>query len=171
MIATTSELVLTPTGLRFLGRILPVTWGRGGIRSDKREGDGATPVGVHRTLGLLYRPDRIPVDRLPPWAIPIRLEDRWCDAPEHPDYNHLVRKPFGKSQERLRRADPLYDLILPLDWNWPDAQPGRGSAIFIHQWRRPGFPTAGCLALSRRDLLFVARNAAPGTRVVVRRQP
>jgi hypothetical protein len=79
----------------------------------------------------------------------------------------LTRKPFGKSAERLRRADPLYDLILPLDWNWPDAVPGKGSAIFIHQWRRPGYPTAGCLAFSRRDLVFIARHAAPGTRVVV----
>jgi len=160
-------MVLTPMGLRFMGRILPVSAGRGGIRADKREGDGATPVGVHRTLGLLYRPDRIAARDLPPWARPIGLEDRWCDAPDHPDYNHLVKKPFGPSQERLRRGDPLYDLILPLDWNWPQAVPARGSAIFIHQWRRPGYPTAGCLAFCRDDLFFIARHAAPGTRVIV----
>ena len=41
------DLVLTPTGLLFLGRRFPVTVGRGGIRADKREGDGATPAGVH----------------------------------------------------------------------------------------------------------------------------
>lgn len=164
---TPADLVLTPTGLRFMGRLLPVTHGRGGIRADKREGDGATPAGVHRVIGLWYRPDRIARAALPPWAIPIRLEDRWCDAPDHPAYNHLVRKPFGPSQERLRRADPLYDLFLPLDWNWPAAVPGRGSAIFIHQWRRPGFPTAGCLGLARRDLMLVARNAPPGSRVIV----
>ncbi|PKP67891.1 MAG: hypothetical protein CVT83_07680, partial [Alphaproteobacteria bacterium HGW-Alphaproteobacteria-5] len=63
--------------------------------------------------------------------------------------------------------DPLYDLILPLDWNWPEARPGKGSAIFIHQWRRPGHPTAGCLAFARRDLLFIARHAAPGSRVII----
>lgn len=171
MIATAADMVLTPTGLSFRGRLIPVSWGRGGIRGDKREGDGATPVGIHRTLGLLYRPDRIAAAALPPWAVPIRLEDRWCDAPGHPDYNHLVREPFGASQERLRRGDPLYDLILPLDWNWPDAIPGKGSAIFIHQWRRPGFPTAGCLAFARPDLMFIARHAAPGTRVIIRPQP
>jgi L,D-peptidoglycan transpeptidase YkuD (ErfK/YbiS/YcfS/YnhG family) len=164
---TPADLVLTPAGLRFMGRLLPVTHGRGGIRADKREGDGATPAGVHRVIGLWYRPDRIARDALPPWAIPIRLEDRWCDAPDHPAYNHLVRRPFGPSQERLRRADPFYDLFLALDWNWPDARPGRGSAIFIHQWRRPGFPTAGCLAFARRDLLFIARNAPPGSRVII----
>ncbi|MCA0273103.1 MAG: L,D-transpeptidase family protein [Proteobacteria bacterium] len=160
-------MVLTRGGVRFAGRMLPVSIGRSGVSTQKREGDGATPAGRHRIIGLFYRPDRIAAATLPTWATPIGLEDRWCDAPDHPLYNQLTKKPFGKSQERLRRADPLYDLILPLDWNWPDAVPGRGSAIFIHQWRRPGFPTAGCLAFSRHDLLFIARNAAPGTEVIV----
>lgn len=160
-------LVLTRGGVRFAGRMLPVSIGRTGVSRQKREGDGATPAGRHRVIGLFYRPDRIAGKSLPGWAVPIGLEDRWCDAPDHPLYNHLTNRPFGKSQEKLRRADPLYDLILPLDWNWPDAVPGRGSAIFIHQWRRPGFPTAGCLAFSRQDLLFIARHAAPGTEVIV----
>lgn len=164
---STADLVLTPTGLHYLGRTFPVSIGRSGIATDKREGDGATPAGTHRVIGLLYRPDRLAARSLPDWAEPIHLEDRWCDAPGHPAYNHLVRKPFGPSLERLRRADPLYDLILPLDWNWPDAEPGKGSAIFIHQWRRPGYPTAGCLAFARRNLLFIARHAAPGTRVII----
>ena len=50
----------------------------------------------------------------------------------------------------------LYDLILLTDWNWPYAVKGRGSAIFIHQWRRPGFPTEGCVALRRADLHRIA---------------
>jgi L,D-peptidoglycan transpeptidase YkuD (ErfK/YbiS/YcfS/YnhG family) len=166
-VAGTGTLVLTRAGVRFAGRHLPVSVGRGGVREDKREGDGATPAGRHRIIGLFFRPDRIAASTLPPWAVPIGLQDRWCDAPDHPLYNHLTRLPFGKSQERLRRGDPLYDLILPLDWNWPLAVPGKGSAIFIHQWRRPGYPTAGCLAFSRGDLLFIARNAPPGTEVVV----
>lgn len=164
---STADLVVTPAGVRFAGRLLPASIGRAGIATDKREGDGATPAGIHRVIGLLYRPDRIARHLLPPWAQPIGIEDRWCDLSGHPDYNHLTRKPFGRSAERLRRSDPLYDLVLPLDWNWPDAVPGRGSAIFLHQWRRPGYPTAGCLAFSRRDLMFIATRAAPGTRVVV----
>jgi L,D-peptidoglycan transpeptidase YkuD (ErfK/YbiS/YcfS/YnhG family) len=162
-----ADLVLTPAGLRFRGRMLPVSLGRSGIARDKREGDGATPAGCHRIIGLIYRADRIAAATLPPWAVPIHNQDRWCDLSGHPDYNHLTRKPFGTSAERLRRADPLYDLVLPLDWNWPEARPGKGSAIFIHQWRRPGFPTAGCLAFARRDLLFIARHAAPGSRVII----
>ena len=141
-------MVLTPRGLRFRGRTYPCSIGRGGITDTKTEGDGATPRGVHRIVGLLYRPDRITAPT--PWAKPIRTGDLWSDAPDDARYNQLVRAPYLHSHERLCRADPLYDLILLTDWNYPDATPYKGSAIFLHQWRRPGFPTEGCIAL-RRD--------------------
>ena len=161
-------MVLTPTGLLYRGRRFPVTIGRGGIVRKKRESDGGTPAGTHRIVGMLYRPDRIAASALPVWASPIGLNDLWCDDPKHKSYNHMVRAPFKASHEKLRRADPLYDLILLTDWNWPKAKPGKGSAIFLHTWRRPGAPTAGCLAFSRRDLMWIARNISPGTRVIVR---
>ncbi len=162
-----ADLVLVPGGLRFQGRRLPATIGRGGLVRDKREGDGGTPVGVHRIVGMLYRPDRIADPRLPRWAEPILPGDLWCDAPDHPSYNRPVRAPFSASHENLRRADPMYDLVLVLDWNFPDARPHRGSAIFIHAWRRPGAPTAGCIALAPRDLRWIAARILPGTRVIV----
>ncbi len=160
-----ADLVLTPMGARFMGRIWPCSIGKGGIRADKREGDGATPAGAHRIVGLLYRADRIA--RPAAWAEPIGPADLWCDAPGHPDYNHAVSAPFAASHERLRRADPLYDLVLITDWNWPVAQPGRGSAIFLHQWRRPHYPTEGCIAFSRADLHRIAAQVQPGTRLIV----
>lgn len=158
-------MVLTPAGVRFAGRLFPCSIGRGGVRAIKREGDGATPAGIHRIVGLLYRPDRMA--KPAPWATPIGPRDLWCDASGHPAYNHHVRAPFPAAHEMLRRADPLYDLVLVTDWNWPDAQPDAGSAIFLHQWRAPRFPTAGCIAFSRRDLRHVAALVAPGTRVIV----
>ncbi len=132
---------------------------------DKREGDGGTPVGAHRIVGMLYRPDRMvcPSD----WAVPIYPGDLWCDDPDHPNYNLMVNAPFPASAEKMRRADPLYDLVLVTDWNWPFAQKGAGSAIFIHRWRRPGYPTEGCVALRPDHLFWVARRIAPGTRLIV----
>lgn len=155
-------------GVRFLGRLFPATIGRGGISGAKREGDGATPQGAHRIVGMLYRPDRIAKSALPGWAVPIRPFDLWCDDPEHADYNQMVSAPFAASAEALRRADPLYDLVLVTDWNWPDAEPGRGSAIFLHRWRRPGYPTAGCVAFDPADLLWIARRLRPDSRLIVR---
>ena len=43
----------------------------------KREGDGATPAGVHQIDGLMYRPDRIAASALPGWAVPIGPGDLW----------------------------------------------------------------------------------------------
>jgi len=160
-----SDLVLTPLGLRFEGRTHPCAIGRGGIASAKREGDGATPRGAHRIVGMLWRPDRLP--RPADWAVPIRPGDLWCDDPAHSDYNMMVRAPFAAGHERLRRADPLYDLVLVTDWNWPYPARGRGSAIFVHFWRGPRHPTAGCVALSRRDLLGIAPRLRHGVRLIV----
>ena len=159
------DMIVTPMGLRFGGQSFPCTLGKGGITGRKREGDGATPRGVHRIVGMLYRPDRL----APPteWAVPIGPGDLWSDDPADPDYNMMVRAPFNASHEKLRRSDPLYDLVLLTDWNWPCAVPGRGSAIFIHQWRRPGYPTEGCIALSRRHLHLIARRLRPCSRLVV----
>ncbi len=160
------DLVVTPTGAWFLGRQLPCTIGRGGVTDDKREGDGATPGGVHHIIGTLYRPDRIraPAD----WARPIARGLLWSDDPRDPHYNGPVRAPHRYSHERMRRADPLYDLVLLTDWNLPDARPGKGSAIFLHRWRKPGHPTEGCVAFDPGVLHWLARNAAPGTRLIVR---
>ena len=165
---TPADLVVTPMGVRFMGRVFPCTIGRGGIvpAGRKREGDGGTPTGVHRIVGMLYRPDRMapPTD----WARPIGPMDLWSDDPKDDDYNLMVRAPHGFSHERLRRADPLYDLVILTDWNWPYAVPGRGSAIFLHRWRRPGYPTAGCVAFAPKDLLWIAQRIRPQTRLIVR---
>ncbi|WP_298438383.1 L,D-transpeptidase family protein [uncultured Jannaschia sp.] len=160
-----ADLVVRPGGVRFAGVTFPCSLGRGGIRADKREGDGATPAGVHRIVGMLWRADRMA--RPAGWAVPIGPRDLWCDDAGHPAYNRPVRAPFARSAERLRRADPLYDLVLLTDWNWPAARPGQGSAIFLHRWRRPGAPTEGCVAFDPADLAWIARRVVPGTRVIV----
>lgn len=145
--------------------MIPCSIGRGGVRRDKREGDGATPVGVHRICGLYYRPDRMtqPVS----WAVPIGLRDLWSDDVNDSMYNQRVQAPYGHSHETMRRADPLYDAVLITDWNWPVAIKGKGSAIFLHVYRSPSHSTEGCIAFSRQNLLWIIKRIKPGTRVVV----
>ena len=161
-------MVLTPTGLRFRGRRFACTIGRSGVVTGerKREGDGGTPAGVHRIVGMLYRPDRMA--RPTNWALPIGPLDLWSDDVRDPDYNLMVRAPHSFSHEHLRRADPQYDLVLITDWNWPYSVPGRGSAIFLHSWRRRCAPTAGCMALAPQDLLWIAKRLRHKSRLIVR---
>ena len=160
-------IIVNRWGARFAGRRFACSIGRGGITSAKREGDGATPRGDHALVAVLLRRDR---HRKPAisGAKAIGPADLWSDDCKDPQYNHAVRAPHRFGHERLFRADPLYDLVIVTDWNWPRARPGAGSAIFVHQWRRPRYPTAGCVAFSRRDLLWIAKRLTPRTRLMIR---
>ena len=162
----TDALIVDRWGTWFRGHRLPSSIGKGGLTREKREGDGATPVGTHRIVGMLYRADR--TKRPAAWAEPIRHGDLWSDDQTQPDYNHKVRTPYPHSHERLIRADPLYDLVLIIDWNYPSASPGKGSAIFVHRWRKPRHPTEGCVAYHPRDLAWIASQIVPGTKLIVR---
>lgn len=162
-------MVVTRWGARFRGRRFPCAVGRGGITQDKREGDGATPAGLWRLVGAGYRADRTAAPELPFRPHAVGPGDIWSDDPEDPAYNHGLRAPghrFG--HERLRRADRLYDLVLISDWNWPDAVAGRGSAIFVHVWRARRYPTAGCIAFARGDLMWIMARWSRRSRIFVR---
>lgn len=145
---------LGPDGILRLG---PQAWrcalGRGGIRVDKREGDGATPAGLLPLRRLLYRADRIAPPVAPGLPVePIAPADGWCDDPGHPDYNRPVTLPHPARHEALWREDTVYDLIGVLGWNDAPVERGRGSAIFLHLARPDLAPTEGCIALPLRDL-------------------
>ncbi|AXI53179.1 hypothetical protein C1J05_00485 [Sulfitobacter sp. JL08] len=163
---TRDDLVLTRQGVRFQGQTYPCTIGKTGLTARKKEGDGTTPRGVHSIVGMLYRPDRMA--RPAPWAVAIRPGDLWSDDVTAQDYNMMVKAPHPFSHEILRRADPLYDLVILTNWNWPYAVRGRGSAIFIHQWRRPCYPTEGCIGFRRDHLRRIAARLTLRSRLIVR---
>jgi L,D-peptidoglycan transpeptidase YkuD (ErfK/YbiS/YcfS/YnhG family) len=135
------------------GRALRAALGRGGVRSDKQEGDGATPLGVLALRRVLYRADRIAPPRTLLPREPIAPDDGWCDDPAHADYNRFVRLPHPARTENLWRSDRLYDVIGVLGWNDAPVARGRGSAIFLHVATEDFRPTEGCVALPLADLL------------------
>jgi L,D-peptidoglycan transpeptidase YkuD (ErfK/YbiS/YcfS/YnhG family) len=145
--------IVRPDGRLILGgRTYRVAVGRGRVRPDKQEGDGASPAGLLPLRRVLYRADRI---RPPDCAVPIEPiapNDGWCDDPSHADYNHLVRLPHHGRCEELWRSDPLYDIVGVLGWNDSPVVRGRGSAIFLHLARPDYAPTEGCIALAADDL-------------------
>ena len=149
-------------------RTFPCVLGRGGARRDKHEGDGATPIGRFEMRRVLYRSDRIaqPQTSLPVAAI--GPGDGWCDAPDDAAYNRPVTLPYRARAESMMRADGLYDVVVVLGHNDSPVVPGAGSAIFIHVAAPDGEPTAGCIALSRDDLLAVLTAADADTVVEVR---
>lgn len=149
------------------GLTLRCALGRAGLTLQKREGDGATPVGRFVMRELLYRPDRLAAPRTVLPARALDPDDGWCDDPADPRYNRPVTLPYRASAERLWRADHLYDLVVPLGYNDDPAIAGAGSAIFLHAARRDYGPTEGCVALALDDLLRVLAEADPTSAVVV----
>lgn len=133
--------------------VFPCAIGRGGISTNKREGDGATPLAAMRILSGYFRNDQFPGGRRTRLAMaPIGPDLGWCEVPDDRNYNRPVKIPYGASHERMRRADRLYDVCLVLDWNIAPRRRGRGSAIFFHL-ARPGFtPTEGCVAVTARTM-------------------
>jgi L,D-peptidoglycan transpeptidase YkuD (ErfK/YbiS/YcfS/YnhG family) len=150
------------------GAVFPCALGRSGIRTDKREGDGATPRAALPLRSVLFRADRLGRPRTLLPLRPITARDAWCDDASDRRYNRLIDRPPGEAEERLKRDDHLYDVIVELGWNDRPVIRGRGSAIFWHL-ARPGFtPTAGCVAVERHVFAKVLPRLARACVMVVR---
>lgn len=146
---------------------VPAAIGRTGRSAFKREGDGATPIARMALLYGFVRGERVRGLKTPLALRRITPSMLWCDQPEHASYNRLVRAPFQPSHEDMARADGLYDICLVLDWNITSRARHRGSAIFFHLIK-PGYqPTAGCVAVSLRDMKRLLPYLRKGTKVQV----
>jgi L,D-peptidoglycan transpeptidase YkuD (ErfK/YbiS/YcfS/YnhG family) len=137
--------------------------GRGGLSHAKREGDGATPIGVFPLRNLLYRADRLARPQTGLAVSVIEPGSGWSDDPADPLYNRPVTLPHPYSHERLWRDDGLYDLIVPLGYNDDPPVPELGSAIFLHCARPDYGPTEGCVAIAVSDLLTLLAGCAADT--------
>ena len=134
---------------------------------EKREGDGASPLGIWTMKRVFWRPDRLARPHTGLTATPLRAHDGWCDDPKDPLYNRPVRRPYPASHEALWREDHVYDLIVELDHNSAPIVPGHGSAIFLHLARPDYRPTEGCIAVALEDMLEILALADAGSRLEI----
>lgn len=141
--------------------------GKGGVTTDKIEGDGATPVGRYLFRRALFRPDRINEPETKLDIQEIKQDDGWCDDPKHPSYNRPIKRPFSASHEALWRDDHIYDIIVILAHNDNPPLPGKGSAIFFHLARDHYEPTEGCIAVKQKDMLEILKTIQPGDAIEI----
>ena len=166
------EIMVWPPGtLAWNTKRVPCAIGRGGIRTAKKEGDGATPAGLFPLSRVHYRPDRLAAPATGLTVRALRPEDGWCDDPADAAYNRLVTRPIDASHEILWRQDRVYDLIVELGYNDDPVKPGLGSAIFVHVATPDFSPTEGCIALTLEDLLDLLGNCGEGDRLAVSPEP
>ncbi|HUX80787.1 MAG TPA: L,D-transpeptidase family protein [Candidatus Paceibacterota bacterium] len=154
--------------LTYKGVEYPCTVGEGGIKIDKQEGDGATPVGCFQIREVFYRADKIEKPLSPFTTTALEKNDGWSDDVQKDSYNTHVKIPYDGSHELLWREDALYDVIVVLGYNDSPPEKGKGSAIFMHIARPAYTPTAGCVALSQQDLLKLLRACDAETQVCIR---
>ncbi len=136
----------------------PCVIGKNGLRTRKREGDLATPVGHWPILWVYYRPDRVPK---PKTALPIqaiRANDGWCDAIGDRNYNRPVTLPYPASCETLWREDHAYDLCIVLNYNMMPRKRGLGSAVFFHLTQDDRRPTEGCIAVDYLHMQLILQR-------------
>ncbi len=141
--------------------------GRSGLTHAKREGDGATPIGILRIEATMTRRDRLYLSGGPTPLVPIRSHAGWCDDPAAGAYNRPVQLPSAFRHEELWRSDHVYDVIMVLDWNRQCIVKGRGSAIFFHLARPDFSPTEGCVAIALTDMRRLLPRLSKTCRLVV----
>ena len=141
--------------------------GKRGITLNKKEGDQKTPKGSFKLEYILYRKDKIPVVRSLLKKKPIKKNMGWCDDNASKLYNKLIKFPFKYSAEKLWKLKRIYDLIIVINYNLSPVIKNKGSAIFIHIARKNYSPTEGCIALNKKDLLFLLSKVNNKTKLII----
>ncbi len=127
----------------------PALVGKNGV-SKQREGDGKAPSGAF-LLGSAFGWAAKPVGMTYQYR-KVDSRDRWVDDASSPFYNRWVRCSAAKcgDGEDLKKTAP-YEHALVVHYN-DVAEPGQGSAIFLHVWPGPDEPTLGCTAISKAHM-------------------
>ena len=140
--------------------------GKNGTTNNKFEGDNKTPKGLFSIDKVYYRKDKNikPITKLN--TISINRKMGWCNDVTNKKYNRLIKINKNIKYEKMFRKDYKYDYIVPINFNTKKTKIGRGSAIFIHLTKNYK-PTAGCIALKKKDFLILLRLINKKTKIKI----
>ena len=139
--------------------------GKKGTTKSKIEGDKKTPKGTFSLGHVYFREDRnskfvtnlkcIKINKKMGWSNDVKVKKK---------YNKLIKINNKIRHEKMFRKDYKYDLLIPINYNTKNAKLGKGSAIFIHITKNYK-PTAGCIALNKKDLLILIKIINKKTKI------
>ena len=165
---TLNMIIINKSGyLKYKNHKFKCALGKAGIGNKKIEGDNITPKGTFKIVKIYYRKDRIKKINSKFNLIKIIKKMGWCDDPNNKNYNQLIKIPSKYSYERLFRKENIYDLIIVLNYNMNPVIKNKGSAIFIHIAKKRFQPTEGCIAISKKNLLYLIRNISKNTKIKI----
>ena len=141
--------------------------GKNGLRKNKKEGDKKTPKGNYEVEHLYFRKDRINKPKTKLKCIEIEKDMGWCDdVKSSKNYNKLIKIKKNIHHEKLYRKDSIYNMLIPIKYNFKNIVLGKGSCIFIHLTRDYS-PTAGCIALKKKDFLIMLKLINKRTKIKI----
>ena len=141
--------------------------GLGGFTKDKIEGDKKTPKGEFKLGNLFFRNDRNKRPETSLKTIVLKKNMGWCDDVNSKKYyNKLINIKSKVRHEKLFRRDFKYDYLIHIKYNCKKNKLGKGSAIFIHLTKNYN-PTAGCIALSKKDFLILTKIIKRNTTIKI----
>jgi L,D-peptidoglycan transpeptidase YkuD (ErfK/YbiS/YcfS/YnhG family) len=141
----------------------PARVGWNGLRLNRHEGDGTTPIGTFPISATMYGNAANPGVRFR--YVRLRCGDWWVEDPRSPAYNTFqrlgcgVRPPFKVTTPDMSKDRRAYVHLAVIEFNMHPVVPGRGSGIFLHA--QTGNPTNGCVSLRAGDLVHVLRWLSP----------
>ena len=151
--------------------------GKGGFENvaKKIEGDKKTPIGKWYLETLYYRSDQVLRPRFKKKNVlklnKITKQCVWCDDITSHYYNKYIKvddfRLLKINYENLWRDDNAYDLLIVLSHNVRPTIKNKGSAIFIHCSFSDNRNTAGCIALQKKDLMFLLKNLRHNTYIQI----
>jgi L,D-peptidoglycan transpeptidase YkuD (ErfK/YbiS/YcfS/YnhG family) len=137
--------------------------GWNGLRANRHEGDGTTPIGTFPILRRMYGNDPNPGVSF--GYTRLHCGDWWVEDPRSPAYNTFqrigcgVKPPFKVTTPDMSKSRRAYAYLAVIGFNTGPVVPGRGSGIFLHVQVHSS--TNGCVSLPRGQLLRVLRWVTP----------
>ena len=141
--------------------------GKRGITYKKKEGDQKTPKGTFSFKSIFYRKDRMRNLKTTIKKKIITKNMGWCDDSNSKYYNKLIKLPFKKKAEKMWLEDRIYDVLVVIDYNIKPVIKNKGSAIFLHIAKKNYPPTKGCIAINKKDILFLINKINNKTKLII----
>ena len=121
---------------------------------EKKEGDLKTPTGYYAMPFAFGKKNDLNTKLE---FMEVGPKHVWVSDVASPEYNKIVVDEDGSytnnKNEKLFRSDHLYDYAIVIDYNMEARVHGKGSAIFIHIEREENHGTAGCVSMSREEIV------------------
>ncbi|MDA9657457.1 L,D-transpeptidase family protein [Alphaproteobacteria bacterium] len=152
--------------------------GKGGLNNarQKVEGDKTTPIGTWYLQSLYYRADRVLIPKCEKKKFfktnRITKNCAWCDDIRSQYYNKYINinnfSSLNINYEKLWREDNVYDIIIVISHNAKPIIKNKGSAIFVHCSFFDDRKTDGCIALKKKNLVFLLKNLKDKTFIKIK---